>query len=103
MALRTPEDDRFCCRGPKDPRDTGDPGFQSGETTSIPGACVPHAPEAVSALTALAPPVAKGCVCRYGTASEEPVSVTDEKPTLIIGGPDGPGGVESSISTLLSR
>jgi len=66
-----------------DPRDTGDPDFQSGETTSIPGTCVPHAPDAVSAYTAFAPPGAKGCSCQYGTASEEPVSVTDEKPTLI--------------------
>lgn len=58
-------------------------GFQSGETSSIPGTCVPHAPGAISAYTAFAPLVAKRCSYQYGTASEEPVSVTDEKPTLI--------------------
>ena len=58
-------------------------GFQSGETSSIPGTCVPHAPGAISAYTAFAPLAAKRCSCQYGTASEEPVSVTDEKPTLI--------------------
>ena len=82
LALRTPEDNNSSCRGPQDPRDTGDPDFQSGETTSIPGA-VFYAPEAGAAYTAFAPPVEKGCLCHHGTASEEPVSVTDEKPTLI--------------------
>lgn len=58
-------------------------GFPPGETSSIPGACVPHAPETLSAYTALALPLEKDCPCRCGTASEEPVSVTNEKPTRV--------------------
>jgi hypothetical protein len=57
-------------------------GFQSGETSSIPGTDVPHAPKALSASTAFVLPLEKDSPCRRGTASEEPVSVTDEKPTL---------------------
>ncbi|QPD02753.1 MAG: hypothetical protein Nkreftii_000527 [Candidatus Nitrospira kreftii] len=37
----------------------------------------------LSPLTQLLPPGCEGRLCQYGTASEEPVSVTDEKPTLI--------------------
>ncbi len=58
-------------------------GFQPGETSSIPGACVPHAPETLSASTAFALPLEKDCPCRHGTASEEAVSVTNEKPTRV--------------------
>lgn len=34
-------------------------GFPSRETSSIPGTCVPHAPEALSASTAFTPPLEK--------------------------------------------
>lgn len=77
-------------------------GFQPGETSSIPGACVPHAPYTLSALAAFALRVEKSHPCQHGTASEE-IGQRDRRETNPgIGGPDGPGGVESSIPTLLS-
>lgn len=56
-------------------------GSQSGETSSIPGACVPHATEDFSAQNGCRPSQ-EGSLCRSGTAGEELVSMTDEKPTL---------------------
>jgi hypothetical protein len=56
-------------------------GFQSGETSSIPGACVPLATEDFSAYEWLSPSLYEGFPCRSGTASEDLVSMTDEKPT----------------------
>jgi hypothetical protein len=83
LALRTPEDDNSVVAAQKTHAMLVICGFQSGETSSTPGTCVPHAPESISAYTAFTPSLTKGSSCQHGTASEEPVSVTDEKPTLI--------------------
>jgi hypothetical protein len=77
-------------------------GFQSGETSSIPGASVPHAPDAVSAYTAFTPFACEGFSVPTWH-SQRRTGQRDRRETHPdIGGPDGPGGVESSISTLLS-
>ena len=55
-------------------------GFQSGETSSIPGTGVPLAAEDIPLSTALSP---KGFTCLYGTASGDTASMTDEKPILL--------------------
>lgn len=59
-------------------------GFQSGETSSIPGTCVPHATEHFSAQEWLSP--SEGSPYQSGTAGEELVSMTDEKPALASAG-----------------
>jgi hypothetical protein len=55
-------------------------GFQSGKTSSVPGICVPPGFRRLSAHIALAI-MYDGHACHSGTASEESVSKTDEKPT----------------------
>ncbi len=45
----------LCYRGPLGPRDITIQDFQSGETSSIPGACVPPAAEDCSAINGVFP------------------------------------------------
>ena len=86
MALRTPEDGVISIVAAlKTHSIPVIQGFQSGETSSIPGACVPLAPEDSFAYEWLSPCL-QGSPCRSGTASEELVSMTDEKPALASAG-----------------
>jgi len=57
--------------------------FQSGETSSIPGACVPRTSGWLS-VTSGSYPV--GLWRHYGTASGDQASTTDEKPALASAG-----------------
>jgi hypothetical protein len=57
---------------------------QSGETSSIPGACVPHSATDLHFKNGSSP--SQGFTCRYGTASGDPASMTDEKPALASAG-----------------
>jgi hypothetical protein len=58
--------------------------FQSGETSSIPGACVPRvAGDTPLTLWHL---VLLDLRCQFGTANGEPAGTTDEKPALASAG-----------------
>jgi len=100
LALRTPHICRvFCYRGPQDPHDTGNPRFPIGGDLVNPGCLCSSCYRCFFAQEWLSP-LFKGSTCRFGTAGEE-LGQHDRRETHppCIGGPDGPGGVVSSIST----
>ncbi len=89
------------CRGPEDPHDTGTPRFPVEGDLVNPRYLYSSCPRMFLRSTAVGL-LEKGSMCLNGTASEELGQRGRRETHLRIGGPDGPGGVVSSISTLLS-